>query len=77
MLNLNKFTEEHPLQINLEENLFVCDCRTSDFIHWLSTTKVKVLHWEDYTCLDGYPESNIGKSLSKVRILNVTIIQCL
>ncbi|KAK3896135.1 hypothetical protein Pcinc_000184 [Petrolisthes cinctipes] len=57
------------LQIKMTENPFSCDCRSKNFFHWLNTTKVEVMEWEQYTCLDGYPEKNIGKPLGEVHEL--------
>lgn len=58
-----------PLQIKLEENPFVCDCRSKEFFQWLKSTKVKVISNSTYKCVDGYPDSNIGKMLLDVHEL--------
>lgn len=54
--------------IRMQENNFDCDCRSKHFIHWLNTTKVNVEGWREMKCVYGYPSSNIGKTLSEVRL---------
>nr|XP_053648363.1 trophoblast glycoprotein-like [Cherax quadricarinatus] len=70
MADLDDFMKSKPrLEIKLDDNPFVCDCRSKNFINWLNTTSVKVKNWENYKCVDGYPKSNIGKRLIEVHEL--------
>ncbi|CAL4187018.1 unnamed protein product, partial [Meganyctiphanes norvegica] len=63
--------KERPLQIKLLGNPFVCDCRSTDFYHWLLKTQVPLIEKEDYSCTDGFPHSNVGKHLLTVRSSDV------
>lgn len=68
MTRLDAFSNKKGsvLQINMEENPFVCDCRSKAFIHWLNSTEIDVLRSTTYKCVDGYPRTNIEKHLQEV-----------
>ncbi|KAG7174626.1 SLIT and NTRK-like protein 2-like [Homarus americanus] len=71
MTELDSFVKNvSSFEIKLEENPFVCDCRSSNFIHWLNSTPVVVRDWKTFVCRDGYPDSNTGQLLSKVHKLS-------
>ncbi|XP_045611632.1 trophoblast glycoprotein isoform X2 [Procambarus clarkii] len=73
MADLDSFMKSKTagyLHVKLAENPFVCDCRSKNFLNWLNTTSVQVIDWEKYRCIDGYPESNIGKLLNEVHELD-------
>ncbi|KAG0707250.1 Reticulon-4 receptor [Chionoecetes opilio] len=67
MRRLEDFTRTtSPVKIRMHQNIFVCDCRSKHFIEWLNTTHVDIDGWKDYKCVDGYPSSNIDKTLKEV-----------
>lgn len=70
MSKLDNFTKSNPkLQVKLSDNPFNCDCRAYDFYHWLKSTKVDVIQWEDFDCIDGYPQENVGLTFTEVHDL--------
>lgn len=70
MMRLDDFTKaKAPVKIRMQQNIFVCDCRSKHFIQWLNTTDVDMEGWKDFMCVDGYPSSNIGKTLSQIQEL--------
>ncbi|XP_068212968.1 phospholipase A2 inhibitor [Palaemon carinicauda] len=70
MKRLDNFANgSQKLQVKLSDNPFNCDCRTTDFYNWLKSTKVEVIDWENYDCIDGYPQENVGKTFKEIRDL--------
>lgn len=70
MRALDNFNRNNStVTIRMQQNNFDCDCRSKNFIQWLNTTKVNIEGWSDLKCVDGYPSTNIGKTLSEVQEL--------
>ncbi|XP_064093308.1 trophoblast glycoprotein-like [Macrobrachium nipponense] len=70
--NFTKNKNNSKLQVKLSDNPFNCDCRASDFYHWLKSSKsskVDVIDWDKYDCIDGYPQENVGLNFSMVHDL--------
>lgn len=70
MKRLDEFTRiKSPsiIKIRMQQNIIVCDCRSKHFIEWLNKTEADIEGWKDFKCIDGYPSSNIGKTLKEVR----------
>ncbi|XP_045129006.1 phospholipase A2 inhibitor-like isoform X2 [Portunus trituberculatus] len=71
MRKLDEFTriKSPKIKIRMQQNIIVCDCRSKHFIEWLNKTDVDIEGWRDFKCIDGYPSSNIGKTLKEVHEL--------
>ncbi|KAK8406088.1 hypothetical protein O3P69_007066 [Scylla paramamosain] len=72
MKRLDKYTEirsPRKIKIRMRQNNMVCDCRSKHFIEWLNKTNADIEDWRDFKCNDGYPSSNVGKTLKEVHEL--------
>ena len=70
MRRLDEFTKVRSppkIKIRMQQNIIVCDCRSKHFIEWLNKTDADIEGWKDFKCIDGYPSSNIGKTLKEVK----------
>ena len=67
MDHMNSFVRKgRPLSVNMRNNPFSCDCRSTQFLEWVVSSGVKLDQVEDYICHDGFPPENIDKPLNSV-----------
>lgn len=59
--------------LNLTNNPFNCDCELLPFLNFLQLTKVWVIGVKQYQCERGYPETNIGRYLHNLTLIE---LQC-
>jgi Leucine-rich repeat (LRR) protein len=64
----NAFANQKGRKINLIQNPWVCDCYLKPFIEWVLTTNSSLHQKQRMRCYQGKPETNAGKSFSKLDV---------